>query len=110
MYKRQIVVYDRIRENLDAGRGSSLIETINMSVRDCLSRTVLTSVTTFIAVLAIFVWGGGIIKNFAFAMMVGVIVGTYSSIFIASPIVVAMDRYLEERKRRNAEIERALQS
>ena len=81
-----------------------------MSVRDCLSRTVLTSVTTFIAVLAIFVWGGGIIKNFAFAMMVGVIVGTYSSIFIASPIVVAMDRYLEERKRRNAEIERALQS
>ena len=105
-----IVVYDRIRENIDAGRGGDLIDTINLSVRDCLSRTLLTSVTTFIAVLAIFLYGGGIIKNFAFAMMIGVVVGTYSSIFIASPVVLAMDRYLEERKQREAEIERALQN
>ena len=103
-----IVVYDRIRENLDTGRGRGIVDTINISVQDCLSRTILTSVTTFVAVLAIFLYGGGIIKNFAFAMMVGVIVGTYSSIFIASPVVVAMNNYLENRKIQAEEIARAL--
>ncbi|MCA9538224.1 MAG: protein translocase subunit SecF [Myxococcales bacterium] len=92
-----IVVYDRIRETVDQGLGSNLTECINISISDCLSRTVLTSLTTFIAVLAIYLFGGGIIQNFAFAMLVGVIVGTYSSIYIASPMVVAMDAYLRRR-------------
>ena len=83
---------------------------INASINDCLSRTVLTSVTTFIAVLAIKFFGGGIIENFAFAMLIGVLVGTYSSIYIASPLVLKMDEYLQKREERNAEIEKALSS
>ena len=93
-----IVVYDRIRESLKMGLGDNLRETINISVSDCLSRTVLTSVTTFLAVLAIYIYGGGIIQNFAFAMLIGVVIGTYSSIYVASPAVVAMDRYLKSRE------------
>ena len=92
-----IVVYDRIRESLDLGLGDDLKDSINISVSDCLSRTVLTSVTTFLAVLAIYVYGGGIIQNFAFAMLVGVVIGTYSSIYVASPAVVGMDTYLKNR-------------
>ena len=104
-----IVVYDRIRENQDeAPPNSSLKGIINSSINDCLSRTVLTSVTTFIAVLAIKFFGGGIIENFAFAMLIGVMVGTYSSIYIASPLVLKMDEYLQKREERNAAIEKAL--
>lgn len=104
-----IVVYDRIRENRDQSKASDKFSNIiNISVNDCLSRTILTSVTTFLAVLAIKLFGGGIIENFAFAMLVGVIVGTYSSIYIASPVVLAMDDYLERRDQLNAEIEKAL--
>jgi len=93
-----IVVYDRIRESLELGIGKGLIDTVNISISDCLSRTILTSVTTFLAVLAIYIFGGGIIQNFAFAMIIGVIVGTYSSIFIASPAVLFMDSYLAKRR------------
>jgi preprotein translocase subunit SecF len=104
-----IVVYDRIRENQDeAPPNSSLKGIINASINDCLSRTVLTSVTTFIAVLAIKFFGGGIIENFAFAMLIGVLVGTYSSIYIASPLVLKMDEYLRKREERNAAVEKAL--
>ncbi|MCA9545495.1 MAG: protein translocase subunit SecF, partial [Myxococcales bacterium] len=71
--------------------------TINLSISDTLSRTVLTSATTFLAVLAIYIFGGGIIQNFAFAMLIGVVVGTYSSIYIASPAVLGMDNYLKSR-------------
>lgn len=92
-----IVIYDRIRENLGLGVGKNLEETINLSVSESLSRTVVTSLTTLVAVLAIYIFGGGIIQNFAFAMLVGVIVGTYSSIYIASPIVVGLDRYFSNR-------------
>lgn len=87
-----IVVYDRIRESVAVGVAKTLRETINISINDCLSRTLLTSVSTLIAVLAIYVFGGGIITNFAFAMLIGVVVGTYSSIYIASPMVLAMDK------------------
>lgn len=93
-----IVVYDRIRESLQLGLGKNLFDTVNLSINDCLSRTLLTSITTFLAVLAIYIWGGGIIQNFAFAMLVGVIVGTYSSIFVASPSVLAMDSYLASKR------------
>lgn len=92
-----IVVYDRIRESLQHGVGKNMVESINISVSDCLSRTVLTSVTTFIAVFCIWWFGGGIIQNFAFAMLVGVVIGTYSSIYIASPAVLFMDETIKER-------------
>lgn len=104
-----IVVYDRIRENQDeAEPGSTIRGIINASINDCLSRTILTSVTTFLAVLAIQVFGGGIIENFAFAMLVGVIAGTYSSIYIASPLVLAMDNYFERRAAQEAAIDEVL--
>jgi preprotein translocase subunit SecF len=92
-----IVVYDRIRESLKLGLGKTMADSINISVSDCLSRTVLTSVTTFIAVFCIWWFGGGIIQNFAFAMLVGVLIGTYSSIYIASPAVLFMDETIKER-------------
>ncbi|MCA9559418.1 MAG: protein translocase subunit SecF, partial [Myxococcales bacterium] len=92
-----IVVYDRIRESLQLGMGKTLVDTINISISETISRTILTSLTTFLAVLSIYIFGGGIIQNFAFAMLVGIIVGTYSSIYVASPAVVWMDGYLARR-------------
>lgn len=83
-----IVVFDRIRENLKARRKEAYKETINISINETLSRTLLTSITTLLVVLSLFVLGGEVIHNFSFALLVGVIVGTYSSIFIASPILV----------------------
>jgi len=85
-----IVVYDRIRENLKKPSKRSYEEIINTSINETLSRTILTSVTTILVLLSLFFLGGGVIHDFAFALMIGVIVGTYSSIFIASPIVIAM--------------------
>ena len=85
-----IVVYDRIRENLRKPGKRSYEELINTSINQTLSRTILTSVTTILVLFCLFFLGGGVIHDFAFALMVGVIVGTYSSIFIASPIVIAM--------------------
>lgn len=92
-----VVIFDRIREARAEGVSTDLEETLNISISDTLSRTLLTSLTTFIAVLAIFVFGAGSIKNFAFAMMVGIIVGTYSSIYIASPIVLKLDKMRRDR-------------
>ena len=83
-----IVVYDRIRENLKVLRSEDLTTIINRSINQVLSRTIITSLTTFVVVLVLFLFGGEVIKGFAFAMVIGVIVGTYSSIFVASPIVV----------------------
>jgi len=88
-----IVVFDRIRENLKKASGSfDFASLLNNSISQTLSRTLLTSLTTFIVVLCLYVLGGTVIHNFAFAMMVGVIVGTYSSIFIASPTLLLMSR------------------
>lgn len=83
-----IVVYDRIRENLKVLRSETLETIINRSINQCLSRTIITSLTTFIVVLVLFLFGGQVIKGFAFAMLIGVVVGTYSSIFVASPAVL----------------------
>ena len=87
-----IVVFDRIRENLKALRGKKYAEIINISINQTLSRTLLTSLTTLIVVLSLYLIGGVVIHDFAFAMLVGVIVGTYSSIFVASPLLVAWHR------------------
>ncbi|MCP4547583.1 MAG: protein translocase subunit SecF [bacterium] len=84
-----IVVFDRIRENLfQRKRGEVYEEVVNRSVNQTLSRTIITSLTTMIVVLILFVYGGPVIHDFAFALLVGVMVGTYSSIFIASPVLV----------------------
>jgi len=84
-----IIVFDRIRENQKKYVKNPLEVIVNKSVNETLSRTILTSGTTFVVVLALFVLGGGIIHDFAFAMMVGIFVGTYSSIYVASPILLA---------------------
>ena len=84
-----IIVFDRIRENLRKHHKDPLEIIINKSVNETLSRTILTSLTTLAVVITLFVMGGGIIHDFAFAMMIGVIVGTYSSIYVASPILLA---------------------
>jgi len=93
-----IVVFDRIRENLALLRRERYENIVNISVNQTLSRTLLTSITTLVAVLALLLFGGGVIRNFAFALMVGVLVGTYSSIFIASPFVVMMHKRAEKRR------------
>jgi preprotein translocase subunit SecF len=85
-----IVVYDRIRENMKGSAKSGFIKTINDSINQTLSRTILTSLTTMLVLISLFFLGGGVIHDFAFAMIVGVTVGTYSSIFIASPVVIFM--------------------
>ncbi|MFZ5432387.1 MAG: protein translocase subunit SecF [Calditrichota bacterium] len=83
-----IVVYDRIRENLKKLRQMNLADIINLSINETLSRTVITSLTVFLTVLVLFIFGGPVLRGFSFAMLVGVITGTYSSIFIAAPVVL----------------------
>jgi preprotein translocase subunit SecF len=83
-----IVVFDRIRENVRLNKREDFVGLINRSINQTLSRTILTSGLTFLAVLSLFLFGGEVIHGFSFALVVGVIIGTYSSIFIASPIVV----------------------
>ncbi|MFH1845893.1 MAG: protein translocase subunit SecF [bacterium] len=95
-----IVVFDRIRENMRLRRKESYRQVINRSINECLSRTVLTSTTTFFVAGALYVLGGAVIHDFAFALCFGVIIGTYSSIFIASPILVWWtERRIIDRKR-----------
>lgn len=83
-----IIVFDRIRENLRRYRKRPFKQVMNEAINQTLSRTILTSSTTLVAILALFIFGGGVIHDFAFAMLVGVAVGTYSSIFVASPILL----------------------
>ncbi len=82
-----VVIYDRIRENLSKYSSSSIDDISNTSINETLSRTIITSVTTLLALISIFILGGEILKGFSFAMIIGVIIGTYSSIFVASPIL-----------------------
>jgi preprotein translocase subunit SecF len=84
-----IIIFDRIRENLRKDHKNPLEFIINRSVNETLSRTILTSLTTLVVVVSLFVLGGGIIHDFAFAIMIGVIIGTYSSVYVASPILLA---------------------
>jgi len=87
-----IIIYDRIRENLELRTTADLEQVLNASVNQTLSRTVLTSTTTVIALLALFTLGGDVIRPFALAMLIGVFVGTYSSVFIAAPILLFLER------------------
>jgi len=92
-----IVVFDRIRENLRLTRRESLTNIINLSVNQTLSRTILTSGLTFLTAMSLFLFGGQVLNSFSFALVVGIIVGTYSSIFIASPILVFWQNFLDSR-------------
>ena len=94
-----IIVFDRIRENLRKYHKNPLAVVINRSINETLSRTILTSLTTLFVVVTLFVMGGGIIHDFAFALIVGIAVGTYSSIFVASPILIAWQGKQAKKKR-----------
>ena len=85
-----IVVFDRIRENMARFRQKPLVEVINLSINETLRRTILTSGTTLFVILSLFFLGGAIIHDFAFGLLVGILVGTYSSIFVASPLLLQM--------------------
>ena len=86
-------MFDRIRENIGIKAGSDLIPVVNESINKTISRTMITSMTTFIVVLVLFLFGGASLSGFSFALLIGIIIGTYSSVFIATPIVV--DLYKE---------------
>ena len=85
-----VVIFDRVRENLKKYSDIKIFEITNISINETLSRTIITSATTLLALLSIFIFGGAILKGFSFAMILGVIVGTYSSIYIANPILVKL--------------------
>lgn len=87
-----VVVFDRIRENFRKNPGEDKKSVINRSINDTLSRTIMTSVTVFLVVLVLFLFGGETTRGFAFAMLIGVVIGTYSSIFVAAPILVDLDK------------------
>jgi preprotein translocase subunit SecF len=87
-----VIVYDRIRENLTKHRNMTFPEIINLSVSEMLGRTIITSGVTSLSMLAFLIWGTGVIKDFAFALLVGIVVGTYSSIYVAAPITEWIDR------------------
>lgn len=88
-----IVVFDRIRENIKLQRRDSLAEIVNKSINQTLSRTVLTSGLTFLTVLALFLFGGEVLHGFSLALVIGILIGTYSSIFIAAPMLVAYQEW-----------------
>jgi preprotein translocase subunit SecF len=94
-----IVIFDRIRENLHLNRREPLAEVINKSVNQTLSRTIMTSGLTFLTVLALYLFGGPVLHGFSFALVVGIIIGTYSSVFVASPIVLFWHNFTDRGKK-----------
>lgn len=94
----KIVVFDRIRENVKACPDKPIIQIMNRSINETLSRTILTSLSTMFAVLSLFIFGGEVINGFALTMMVGIVVGTYSSVGIASASVLSIKKFMEGRK------------
>jgi preprotein translocase subunit SecF len=92
-----IVVFDRIRENLRMSRREALPDVVNRSINQTLSRTVLTSGLTFLTVLSLYIFGGPVLKGFSFALVVGILIGTYSSIAVAAPMLVAWQEWRGKR-------------
>jgi preprotein translocase SecF subunit len=97
-----IVTFDRIRENRGRGmrKGETLADIINAAINQTLSRTILTSLTVFMVVVVLYVFGGEVLRDFAFVLLVGVVTGTYSSIFVAAPIVLDWELWSEARQKR----------
>lgn len=98
-----VVVFDRVRENLRKYKKMPLVELLNNSINDMLTRTLMTSVTTLIALIALYVFGGEVIRGFIYALIFGVVVGTYSSNFVASPILLYLNIRREPPKESGAE-------
>jgi len=94
-----VVIFDRIRERLKLDRGKPLITVMDDAINQTLSRTVITSGLTWVVVLALFFFGGDVINTFAFVLLIGIVVGTYSSMYIASPIALGVSNWLEGRKK-----------
>lgn len=92
-----IVVFDRIRENLQRGRKGDMTEIVNRSINETLSRTIMTSGLTLLTAISLWLFGGQVLNGFAFALTVGILVGTYSSIFVASPILVFWQDFMKKR-------------
>jgi preprotein translocase subunit SecF len=99
-----VVVFDRVRENLRRIRREPIEKVLNLSINQTLSRTVLTSGTTLLAVGSLFVLGGDVIRGLSFVLLVGIVVGTYSSIYIASPVVLYWDQWFAKRRRAAAAV------
>lgn len=93
-----IVVFDRIREVLQIHRSTPYGEVLDLSINQTLSRTIITSLSTLVVVVALYLFGGEAIKDFAFALMVGVVVGTYSSVYVASPLLIEWNRLAGRKK------------
>jgi preprotein translocase SecF subunit len=91
-----VVVFDRVREYVNLFKTEAFDEIVNRSINATLSRTVVTSITTLIVVTILFIFGGEVLKGFSFALIIGVIIGTYSSVFVASPTVVELNKRLEK--------------
>jgi preprotein translocase subunit SecF len=95
-----VVIFDRVRENLRLHRGERLEQIMNASINQTLSRTIITSGTTLLVVITLYIFGGDVINTFAFVLLFGIVVGTYSTIFIASPVALAINRLLVARRER----------
>ena len=105
-----IVVFDRIRENLRMSRREPLADLVNRSINQTLSRTVLTSGLTFLTAVSLLVFGGEVLRNFSFALVIGIMIGTYSSIAVASPMLVAYQNWRAEKKGKTASLPAARKS
>jgi len=94
-----VVVFDRIRENLKKRKKNSMVDVMNASVNEVLSRTLITSITTLMAAGTLFLFGGEVLHDFSLAMILGILVGTFSSVFVASPIVLAWENRMGSKKK-----------
>jgi len=99
-----IVIFDRIRENVKLMRRESLIQIVNTSINQTLSRTVLTSGLTFLTVLSLYIWGGQVLHGFSLALVIGILIGTYSSIAVAAPMLVAYQNWRAENRGKSAPV------
>ncbi|MEL6535887.1 MAG: protein translocase subunit SecDF [Bacteroidota bacterium] len=97
-----VVVFDRIRETLGMRTKGDTVQTFNMAINSTINRTLITSVTTLVVVLVLLIFGGEVLRGFSFALLVGILVGTYSSIFIASPVVIDFSKRIEKKEKEKA--------
>ncbi len=95
-----IIIYNRVRENMSKRHKHSLAEIINMSINQTIGRTILTTITTLLVVVTLFLRGGEVLNTFALCLIIGFIAGTYSTIFIASPLVLAWENMVSTRKKK----------
>jgi SecD/SecF fusion protein len=101
-----VIVFDRIRENIKLYKNEDILKVMNKSVNTTLSRTIITSGTVFLTVLILFLFGGEVNRSFAFTFLVGVVTGTYSSVYISSAFVVDM-KYLQKRRKLSPAVSKA---